>query len=288
MTFVVPNYFLQKQPDKVISSDGLFSVTYSSRRNNDNIAVRNTTHVMILLLKGSKKLKTYNRKYRVKEGDMLLLTQGNYFMSEIISDDGLYEAIMVYFDDDFIAEFVHKYEIDLSKQNSLNIATFSSDKFLKILVNSYKLYMNHKLDKQNEIIKLKTQEIFLHLLQLHHDRFCKYLYAVTSTSKERIKHILEANLDIIESVEDMCKIAMISKSELRASTQTFFNLKPKAWLDKKRLEQAEILLKTTDKTVSDIATTCGYATSSWFGVQFKKRYRCSPSQYREKGKNDNI
>ncbi len=284
MTFVVPNYFLQKQSNKIISSDGFFSVTYSSRQNNDNIAVRNTTHVMILLIKGCKKLRTYNSEYTLQEGDILLLTQGNYFMSEIISNDGSYEAIMIYFDDNFIAEFVNKYEIDLSTKKSFNIVTFSTNEFLKNLVNSYTLYMHQKLEKQNEIIKLKTQEIFLHLLETNRERFCQYLYAVTSTSKERIKHILEANLDIIENVEDMCKIAMISKSELRVSTQIFFNLKPKAWLDEKRLEQAEILLKTTDKTISDIATTCGYSTSSWFGVQFKKKYGCSASEYRERGK----
>lgn len=282
MTFVVPNYFLQEQPSRVITSDSLFSVTYSSRENNDNIAVRNVTHVMILLTKGIKKLKSYNAEYILGAGDILLLTQGNYFMSEIVSDDGGYEAIMIYFDDDFIAEFVSKYEIDLRGAESKKIATFSSNALLKNLTASYKLYMRENLDKQSEIIKLKTQEILLHLLERDKQNLCDYLYAVSSTAKERIKHILEANLDIIESVEDMCRIARVSKSELRAATQTSFNLKPKAWLDKKRLEQAVTLLKTTDKSISDIATTCGYATTSWFGVQFKKYYLCTPKAYREK------
>jgi AraC-like DNA-binding protein len=30
------------------------------------------------------------------------------------------------------------------------------------------------------------------------------------------------------------------------------------------------LLKTSDKSVSDIATGCGYSTVSWFIIQFKK------------------
>lgn len=282
MTFIVPNYFLEQQPSKVITAEKLFSVTYSSRKNNDNIAVRNTTHVMILLTKGSKTLKTYNAEYHLKSGDILLLTQGNYFMSEILSEAGEYEAIMIYFDDSFIADFVSKYEIGLEESSSKDIAIFSSNALLKNLTASYKLYMNQNLTKQSDIIKLKTQEIFLHLLELDKKNFCAYLYAVSSTAKERVKHILEANLDIIESVEDMCRIARVSKSELRAATQTSFNLKPKAWLDKKRLEQATMLLSTTDKTISDIATTCGYATVSWFGVQFKKHYDCTPKVYREK------
>ena len=281
MTFIVPNHFLEQHPSRVIASDVLFWVTYTSRKNNDNMTVRNTTHVMILLIKGRKNLKTYDAEYNLKAGDILLLTQGNYFMSELVSEDGAYEAILIYFDDSFIAEFNSKYEIDLDSTKSQDIAIFTSNALLKNLTNSYKLYMDQNLEKQSDIIKLKTQEIFLHLLELDKKNFCAYLYAVSSTAKERVKHILEANLDIIESVEDMCRIARVSKSELRAATQTSFNLKPKAWLDKKRLEQAVMLLSTTDKTISDIATTCGYATPSWFGVQFKKQYHCTPKAYRK-------
>ncbi len=279
MTFVVPNYFLEQQPHRVITAEELFSVTYSSRKNNDSIAVRNTTHVMIMITKGRKKLKSYNAEYDINAGDILLLTQGNYFMSEIISDAGEYEAIMIYFDDDFIAKFVSKYKINFNQTTPEDIAIFHTTSIMKDLVTSYKRYLNQNIEKQNEIIKLKTQEIFLHLLAEEKEHFVAYLYAITSTAKDRIRHILEANLDIIESVEDMCRIARVSKSELRNTTQNAFGMLPKAWLAQKRLEQAALLLKTTDKTITDIATSCGFSSLSWFGVQFKKRYGCTPKDY---------
>jgi len=280
MTFVVPNYFLEEKPANLIVSDSLFSVTYSSRHNNDNIAVRNTTHVMIFLLKGRKKLRSLDAEQNLVENDILLLTQGNYFMSEIVGEAGAYEAIMIYFDDIFVADFIAKYHIDLENAIREHITVFHPDALLKHLIDSYRLYSNRELDNKSAIIKLKTQEIFLHLLESDKARFSGFLYAVISDSKERIRHVLEANIDLIESVEDMCRIARVGKGELRAALRNSLNLLPKEWLNKKRLEQAVILLRTTDKTISDIATTCGYATVSWFGVQFKKEYRCTPKEYR--------
>ncbi len=281
MTFIVPNYFLEKDSSRVITKDALFSMVYSTRKNNDRIAVRNTTHVMIFIIHGAKHLRSLDGEYHLQSGDVLLLTQGNYFMSEIVSLEGEYEAIMIYFDDDFIAEFVAKYQVSLEDLKSENIVVFSTSGLLKHLVDSFKLYMHQPSEKKSDIIKLKTQEIFLHLLEADKKRFSQFLYAITSTSRERIKHILEANIDMIESVEDMCRIARVSPSELRSATQSAFKLSPKAWLDDVRLAQATVMLKSTDKTISEIATTCGYASLSWFGVQFKKKYGCTPKMYRE-------
>ncbi len=282
MTFIVPNYFLEQEPHRVITSEELFTVTYATRKNNDFIAVRNTTHVMILLMKGEKYLRSTKGDFHLKSHDILLLTQGNYFMSEVISDMGAYESIMIYFDDDFIVDFVSKYKIDLAESENHSIAPFTTNALLQNLTKSLSLYLHEELDNQSDIIKLKTQEIFLHLLDLDKKAFCGYLKAVTSTAKERIKHILEANVDIIESVDDMARIARVSKGELRSATLSAFDLLPKAWLDKQRLQEAVVLLKTTDKSISDIATTCGYASSSWFGVQFKKCYGCTPKVYRKR------
>lgn len=281
MTYIVPNYFLEEQPNAVISSDSLFTLTYSTKRSQDKIYIRNTTHVMILLTKGKKKLTTDTADIVLQEDDILFLTQGNYFMSEVLSSDGVYEAMLVYFNDDFIINFIKKYQITLNDCVSNNIVSFSSDKLLKSLVDSYGLYINKDLERKNEIIKLKTEEIFLHLLSEERASFCSFLRAIQLSSKDRIRYLLEANSDVIETVDDICKLARVNKNELRIAMKKSYGVHPKAWLDKKRLEQASLLLRNSNDTISSIATTCGYATVSWFGVQFKKAYKLTPKAYRE-------
>ena len=281
MTYIVPNYFLEAQPNAVISSDALFTFAYTSNRTQKRIVVRNTTHVMILITGGSKTITSKDHEATLHSGDILLLTQGNYYMSEIVGDRGVYEALLVYFDDDFIMNFLAKYKLDVEVEEINNSVSFSSGKLLEALVSSYKLYLNQDLEQKNEIIKLKTEEILLHLLTKDKALFLSWLKAIKLSSKDRILHILEANLDLIETVEDMCKIARVSKQELRNSVKASSGMQPKAWLDKKRLEQSALLLKSSDDSISFIATTCGYSTLSWFGVQFKKVYGVTPKRYRE-------
>ncbi len=284
MTYIVPNHLLEHMPDKVISADSIFTFAYTSSTKQKRIAVRNTTHVMILITSGSKTIHLENDEQSFKAGDIILLTQGNYFMSEIAGDKGIYEAVLIYFEDDFIMDFMKKHHIQPESKTSKDMIYFSSGSLLQPLISSYKLYIHQNLQQQNEIIKLKTQEIFLHLLTKDKPLFYKWLQAITRSSKHRILHILESNLDMITSVDDMCKIARISKYELRSSIKNASGLHPKAWLDTKRLEQAALLLKSSDESISSIATSCGYSTVSWFGVQFKKAYGISPKVYREQNR----
>jgi transcriptional regulator GlxA family with amidase domain len=52
------------------------------------------------------------------------------------------------------------------------------------------------------------------------------------------------------------------------------------YVRKERLEKAAILLKTSDKSVQDIAALCGYQHQGKFGVVFKEMYQMSPLEYR--------
>ncbi len=48
-----------------------------------------------------------------------------------------------------------------------------------------------------------------------------------------------------------------------------------------RLANAENMLLSTDKTVSEIAYDCGFGTLQYFNRVFKERNSCTPSQYRK-------
>jgi len=284
MTYIVPNYFLEEQPHTIISSDAVFTFVYTSNRTKKRIAVRNTTHVMILITGGSKTITSKEQESTHQVGDIVLLTQGNYYMSEIVGDSGLYEALLVYFDDDFIMDFIAKYKLDIEMNSVNQLVNFSSGELLQALVSSYKLYINQNVEQQNEIIKLKTEEILLHLLTKDKPLFSSWLNAISRSSKDRILYILEANLDLIQSVDDMCKIARVTKQELRRSVKASSGMHPKIWLDKKRLEKSALLLKNSEESIGAISTACGYSTLSWFGVQFKKFYGVTPKVYREQNR----
>jgi len=51
-------------------------------------------------------------------------------------------------------------------------------------------------------------------------------------------------------------------------------------LTEKRLAIAEVLLKTTDMKISDIAAQAFYGTETYFYTIFKNKYGMSPLKYR--------
>jgi len=281
MTFVVPNYFLEEQPEAVIASDGLFSVAYSTRGDNDRIEVRNTTHVMILILEGSKRLRFADEEMVLGEGSLFFLAQGNYIMSEVLSAKGGYRAVMVYFDDVFVQEFVRTYDIRTEGCEPAEVVRFGAWAHTRELGESFTRYLSYDSAYTAPIVKLKTQELWLYLLGHEKEAFCGFLQALLAKSASRTMHILQDNLDIIESVEQMARLTRLSKPALRKAVYDATGLSPKAWLDAKRLEHAAHLLRYSQESIASVATSCGYASLSWFGVQFKKHYGCTPKVYRE-------
>ena len=58
-----------------------------------------------------------------------------------------------------------------------------------------------------------------------------------------------------------------------------------AYVNYIRLKKATYLLRCTDKSILDIALEIGYDSHEGFIKSFKKNYEMSPSEYRNKNKN---
>jgi AraC-like DNA-binding protein len=61
----------------------------------------------------------------------------------------------------------------------------------------------------------------------------------------------------------------------------FFGLTPSQYIAKNRIAAASVLLRETDQSVSDIASSCGYYDHSAFTRTFRKIAGVSPTQFRE-------
>jgi len=52
------------------------------------------------------------------------------------------------------------------------------------------------------------------------------------------------------------------------------------YINQKRIVEAAILLRTTNKKISDISNIVGFSNQNYFGVMFKKQYGKTPREYR--------
>jgi AraC-like DNA-binding protein len=282
MTYVVPNYFLENNYSNLIKIDNLLCLNYITKTKDNTVNARTTMHSMGILLEGSKVIHLSNEDININKAEIFFLTQNNYYMSERALKDSKYKSLLVYFDDKFILDFINKYNIKISSKEEQSIvkASYHSDILFENSVQTFQEYLKIKFDEN--LLKLKIEEMFLQAIRLNENQMHYFFNSILSTSQDRIKYILESNIDLIQSLDDMCKITRLSENKIRRYIKKEFDLTPKIWLDTKRLEKAVFLLKNTNKSITDISTTCGYSTVSWFISQFKKYHKQTPKEFRHK------
>ena len=94
------------------------------------------------------------------------------------------------------------------------------------------------------------------------------------------KHMSNTNLKI----EDLGDEVGLSRVQLYRKVKALMGMTPVEILRETRLKRAMQLLKTTDKTVSEIANEVGFATPGYFSSCFKKQYDKYPTDIREEMK----
>ncbi|XPV70451.1 MAG: helix-turn-helix transcriptional regulator [Halarcobacter sp.] len=282
MTYVVPNYFIENKYNNLLKIDDLLCLNYITKTQNSNVYARTTMHSMGIVLEGSKVIHLSNEDINIQKTDIFFLTQNNYYMSERLVNDSKYKSLIVYFDDKFIFDFLNKYNIQINTKDEESTvkASYKSDKLFENSVQTFQEYL--KADFNENLLKLKIEELFLQAIKHNEKQMYSFFNSILVTSQDRIKYILESNIDLIQTLDDMCKITRLSENKIRRYIKKEFNQTPKIWLDTKRLEKAVLLLTTTNKSISDISTTCGYSTVSWFISQFKKYYNQTPKEFRHK------
>ncbi|WP_457746951.1 helix-turn-helix domain-containing protein [Sulfurimonas sp.] len=282
MTYVVPNYFLENNYKNLTHIDNLLCLHSIVKGHNSIVDARNTMHSMNILIEGSKIIHTENKNITIEAKEICFLTQNNYYMSERMTKESRYKSMVLYFDDTFVLEFIKKYTIKLQATRELEILkiTYKQDRFFTATVTLFEEYLEHQLP--TELLKLKVEEIFLHVLRLKPKELHSFLSTILNKTEKRVLHILESNIDIIENIKDMCTLTHLTSNQLRRYIKKQAHTTPKLWIDTKRLQKATLLLKNSDKNITEIATECGYATSSWFISQFKKEYAQTPKEFREK------
>ncbi len=101
---------------------------------------------------------------------------------------------------------------------------------------------------------------------------------------ERIMTFIEENIGNGEAgVGDMAAAAATSRSGLQRKLKQAMGITPQDLLREARIKHACQLLRQTDKTVAEVAYSCGFSDPKYFSRCFKQSTGCAPSEYRSAG-----
>jgi AraC-like DNA-binding protein len=82
------------------------------------------------------------------------------------------------------------------------------------------------------------------------------------------------------SVDDLARAASMSRAHFSRAFRRTFGESPHAYLLTRRLERAAALLRTTDRSVTEICLAVGLQSIGSFTTSFTRTYGMSPTAYR--------
>lgn len=243
---------------------------------------------IIFLLKGEISLWDEGRKYKMKEGDLLLINSKN-----VHSIRGCQDGNIILF-----IQFHPKYLLN----------------YLDIENRRYKFYLN-SCEEKNKIKKsfyyFKELAASIGLIIFEEDpvykfyslsKFYQFLgdllsyiiydiyYVDESQYSDEDQIILDKLMKFIKDnymedlkTEDICDYLGVSTSTLYRYMNDRVGISVKSLITYYRMEEAKSLLINTKYSISHIADLCGYSSQATFYRVFKKEFHITPNEFRERG-----
>lgn len=136
---------------------------------------------------------------------------------------------------------------------------------------------------QTAYYKVKTLELLLYLAELN-TATKNQLSEYQSEQVELIRTIheqLTSNLEHRFTIEELSRQYLINSTTLKNMFKSVYGTSLAGHIKMHRLEKAAELLKSTDKSISEIALLVGYDSPSKFSTAFREQYEMLPSEYRK-------
>lgn len=118
---------------------------------------------------------------------------------------------------------------------------------------------------------------------------CRHLKPSKSSSKlenpgKKIIDYIEENLSEPISLSELAEFSGMSKNGIIAMFSRLYGVTPLRYINNARLYRAELLLKNTEKPITELALECGFGDSNYFSRAFKAYRGKTPREYRKASK----
>ncbi|CAG5073850.1 Exoenzyme S synthesis regulatory protein ExsA [Dyadobacter sp. CECT 9623] len=239
-------------------------------------------HAVIVVLEGEKKFTSPSQEVHVEKGDILFVQRGFYLMSESINES--YKSLVFFFDEKLLKEFVglHPELFNTQEQKTLfenPILLLKSDDNFEKFIQSVFPYFRSRAILKNHFLRLKFQELLLHLLELDNSQQLRaILYSLYKGEKVDLAFLMNSYYLKPLTLDELAKLSGRSLSAFKRDFQDEFHTSPAFWLKNKRIDYADFLLRNSTKNVSEISTEIGYESVSHFIKTYKEKYGVTPKR----------
>lgn len=215
-----------------------------------------------------------NKTYHIKKNDIFLIPKG-YPVQYFADDKEPWEYVWVTFDGKMAENYLN--HVHLDADNPVITSTIAVTIYIPFICN---ILDTNKLTYANEIRRVGyLYEILSTLIEAQNAQSEQYDYSSETYVDYALQYIKSNYRDI--KVNDIANYIGINRSYLTAIFKKKLDVSPQKYLVSYRLQKAAKLLKSTDMSITEIASEVGYVDSISFSKMFKQEYNMSPKTFRE-------
>lgn len=235
---------------------------------------------VVVVLEGKKKFIAPHQDLLVHKGQILFFQRGCYFMNESLDND--YRSLVFFFYERLLKEFVSQ-NLSLFEgfkpKNSASILVFTATPTFHKFIDSLLPYFQAHTPLLNYFLRLKFQELLLHLLEIDTSQQLKtILFNIYQGQKLSLDYTLQNYYLKPLTLQELAHISGRSLSAFKREFQAKYNTSPALWIRQKRLEHAAFLLKNSPLSVNEISQEIGFESTSHFIKAFKEKYGTTPKK----------
>ncbi len=277
---ILPNQFQSLSINRPDGSEMTF-VAYRSDVYPERNEVFFEEHAVVVVLEGEKKFNSPTQELHVRKGQILFFQRGCYSMNESI--DSSYRSLVFFVNEKLLKEFVGQhltlFQTTTSPLPDDPILSLTASATFDQFIQSLLPYFGAKTPFLNELLRLKFQELLLHLLELDTPgQLRAILLHIYKGQKTDLDYLMSRYLLKPLSMNELARLSGRSLSAFKRDFEAHFQMTPGQWIRRKRLEHAHFLLRNTDKNVSEVSMEISYESVSHFIKAYKQQYGFTPKR----------
>jgi AraC-like DNA-binding protein len=211
-------------------------------------------------------------------------------ISEVLAENGLFNSLVIYFNNESLSAFRVKYNGLASEKNEgrrkkMPFLLYRQDAFIRNYIASIEHMLQEDALKTAVFRQMKLEELLLYLLHLDPDKFYSLLPVAATDEEMRLRRAAEHNVCNPVTVAELAFLCNMSMSTFKRKFFKIYGTSPVQWLLQQKLQMAANLLKHPAEKPGLVFEKVGYANHSSFSQAFKKEFGITPTQYQERNMN---
>ncbi len=266
--------------------DDVTLVQWATNTGRDSFCAYGVCPVIVYVYSGVKRITVGGECHTINKGELFLLPRGQYYMSELIADDGVYHSIAFFFNKTQARKILDHIHADIPIPDSVRttergLTVMKVGDEIRSYFETFGEYYNYENSHTTSIISLKLIELVYLLLNTEYaDATMEFLIDSSKQDGPDINRTVADNLFRRVTIKELAIISGRSVSRFKREFSQLNGESPHQWINRKRLDHARFLLSTTSKSIDLISEECGYASRPHFARLFKERFGIPPAGYR--------